>query len=289
MDWLTQSLTDWLKDGLIEAIMNKFENMFDSINNQVESIAGSIGQTPQEWNANVFTMIRSLSDTVILPIAGVILTFVVCYELIHMLIERNNMHDFETFVIYKWIIKTFCAVFILSHTFDIVMGIFGLAQQVVNQSAGVITGSLRLTAEATAAEFRTQITAMGVWELAGLFLEMFIIDFCFWVMTVVIFIIIFGRMIEIFLTVSVAPIPLATMANREWGQIGNNYLKLLFALGFQCFFIMVCIAIYAALVQNIPTSANVHASIWSAAGYAVLLVFCLFKTSSLSKAIFGAR
>jgi hypothetical protein len=234
-------------------------------------------------------MVRNLSETVIMPIAGMILTFVVCYELIQMIIERNNMHDFESFIFYKWLTKTFCAVSILTYTFDIVMGIFGLAQEVVNQSAGLITGSLEVTADAALVDFRVQLEAMGVWELMGLYLESFIIGFCLWAMTIAIFIIIFGRMLEIYITVSLAPIPLSTMANREWGQMGNNYLKSLFALAFQGFLIMVCIAIYAALVQNIPTAADAHTAIWTVFGYTVLLVFALFKTSSASRSILGAH
>jgi hypothetical protein len=289
MGWLTDSLTDWIKQGLIEAIMDKVQSMFESINTQVGDIAVQVGQTPQSWNGSVFSMIRTLSDTAVLPIAGMILTFVLCYELIHMIIERNNMHDFQTYEIWKWIFKTFVAVYILTHTFDIVMGVFGLAQNVVNQSAGIISGSLDISTGAALADFQTHLEAMGMWELIGLWLETFIVGFCIQAMTVCIFIITFGRMIEIYLTVSVAPIPLATMANREWGQIGNNYLKALFAVAFQGFLIMVCVAIYAALVQNIPTAANAHAAIWTTVGYTVLLCFALFKTGSLSKTVFSAH
>lgn len=234
-------------------------------------------------------MIRSLSDTAIIPVAGMILTFVLCYELIQMIIEKNNMHDFEVFNLYKWIFKTFCAVFILTHTFDIVMGVFGLAQQVVNTSAGLIQGNLSVNVGDTLASLQAMLESMGLWELIGLWLETFVVSLCMEIMTIVIFIIIFGRMIEIYLTVSVAPIPLATMANREWGQIGNNYLKSLFALAFQGFLIIVCVAIYAVLVQNIPSSGNAHAAIWTTAGYTVLLCFALFKTGSLSKNLFGAH
>jgi hypothetical protein len=289
MDWLTDSFTDWLKQGLIDAVMIKFRGMFEAINTQVGGIAADVGRTPEGWNPAVFNMIRNLSDTVVLPIAGVILTFVVCYELIQMLIDRNNMHDFNSFIIFKWIFKTFCAIFILTHTFDIVMGIFGLAQEVVSRSAGVITGSLSVTADAALVGFEAQLEAMGVWELMGIYLESFIVGFCLDAMNIAIFIIIFGRMLEIYLTVSLAPIPLSTMANRDWGQMGNNYLKSLFALAFQGFLIMVCVAIYAALVQNIPAAANAHGAIWTTFGYTILLTFSLFKTSSLSRSVFAAH
>jgi hypothetical protein len=289
MGWLTDWLTDWLKQSLIDAIMGRFSGMYDSINTRVGEIAVNVGQTPEGWNSGVYSMIRTLSETAVIPIAGMILTFVLCYELISMIIERNNMHDFEIFNLYKWIFKTFAAVYILTHTFDIVMGVFGLAQQVVNRSAGVIQGSLNVGAGSALADLRVLLEAMGVGELIGLFLESFVVSLCLQVMTIVIFIIIFGRMIEIYLTVSVAPIPLATMANREWGQIGNNYLKSLFALAFQGFLIMVCVAIYAVLVQSIPSSGNAHAAIWTTAGYTALLSWSLLKSGSLAKSVFSAH
>ena len=288
-NWLTDFFSGWLKDGLIDAIMERFEDMFDSINTQVMEIAGDVGQSPEAWNPGVFGMVRNLSETAVIPIAGIILTFVLCYELIQIIIEKNNMHEFDTFNLYKWMFKTFCAVWILTHTFDIVMAVFAVAQNVINTSAGVISGSLEVSADAALVMLEAQLQAMGVWELMGLFLETFLINICLWILTICIFIIIFGRMIEIYLTVSVAPIPLATMANREWGQVGNNYLKAVFALAFQGFLIMVCVAIYAVLVQNIPAAANAHAGIWRVVGYTVLLAFALFRTGSLSKSLFSAH
>jgi hypothetical protein len=289
MGWLTDWITDWIKQGLIEGIMARFAGLYDAINSEVGSIAANVGQTPGSWNPGVFGMVRTLSETAVIPIAGMILTFVLCYELIQIIIEKNNMHEFDTFNIFKWIFKTFVAVYILTHTFDIVMGVFDLAQNVVNTSAGVISGSLDINAGAALTTLETQLQAMGIWELMGLFLETFLINICLWILMICIFVIIFGRMIEIYLTVSIAPIPLATMANREWGQIGNNYLKALFALAFQGFLIMVCVAIYAVLVQNIPDAGSVHAAIWGTVGYTVLLAFSLFKTSSLSKSVFNAH
>jgi len=288
MDWLLGGFWNSIKQGLIEAIMSQFAGMYDTINQQVGDIATNVGMTPGAWNPGVYSMIRTLSETAVIPIAGMILTFVLCFELIQLIIEKNNMHEFDVFNIYKWIFKTFCAVYILTHTFDLVMGVFALAQQLVNTSASVITGSLDIGADAALAQLNTMLQAMGVWELIGLWLEMFIVSLLIWVLTICVFIIIFGRMIEIYLTVSVAPIPLATMANREWGQIGNNYLKSLFAIAFQGFLIMICVAIYAILVQNIPAEDNVHAAIWTTVGYTVLLCFALFKTGSLAKSLFNA-
>jgi hypothetical protein len=289
MDSLLEKIFEWIRQGLIESIMGSFTGMFDTINQKVGEIAGQVGQTPEAFNSGVFSMIRNLSETAVLPIAGMILTFVMCYELITMITEKNNMHDFDTFNLYKWVFKTFVAVYIVTHTFDIVMGVFELAQSVVNRSAGIISGSVDVGAGVALDMMRTELEAMGVWELIGLWFEMNIIGLCLQAISVCIFLVIFGRMLEIYLTVSVAPIPLSTMANREWGQMGNNYLKSLFALAFQGFLIMVCVAIYAVLVQSIPAASSIHEAIWGTAGYTILLCFTLFKTGSLSKALFGAH
>lgn len=286
MGSLFEQIGEWIKQGLIEAIMTQFTSLFDFVNAQVGTIATDVGQTPGDFNPGVFAMIRNLSDTAIIPIAGMILTFVLCYELIQMIIEKNNMHDFDTFNLYKWIFKTFVAVFILTNTFDIVMGVFDLAQNVINQSAGVISGSLSL--DATLTDLLPRLEAMSVWELMGLWLETNIVGLCLRIMSIAIFIIVWGRMIEIYLTVSLAPIPFSTMINREWGQMGNHYLKSLFAVAFQGFLIMVCVAIYAVLAQNIAAADSIHGAIWGTAGYTTLLCFALFKTGSLSKSIFSA-
>jgi len=284
---LFDAIADWFRGILIDGIMSNFAGMFDEVNTKVGEIASQVGQTPAGWNAGIFNLIRTLSETVIIPIAGMILTFVLCYELITMVIEKNNMADFDTFNIFKWIFKTFVATYILTHTFDIVMGVFGLAQHVVNRSAGIIQGSLDMNL--AMAQLEAQLQAMGTGELIGMWLQSAILGLAMSIMSLCIFIIIYGRMIEIYLTCSIAPIPFSTMVNREWGNIGNSYLKSLFALAFQGFLIMVCVAIYAILLQQIPGSGNIHGAIWGCAGYTVLLCFTLFKTGSLSKAIFGSH
>jgi hypothetical protein len=284
---LFDSIANWFRGLLIEGIVSNFTGMFNEVNNKVGEIATQVGQTPVGWNPGIFNLIKTLSDTVIIPIAGMILTFVLTYELIHMIIERNNMHEFDTFIIYKWIFKTFVAVFILTNTFDIVMGIFELAQSVVNGSAAVIQGSLNV--DLALANLEAQLAAMGTGELIGLYMESAILSLAMKALSLCVFIIIYGRMIEIYLTVSVAPIPLSTMVNREWGSIGNGYLKGLFALAFQGFLIMVCIAIYAILLQQITSASNIHTAVWGCAGMSVLLCFTLFKTGSMARSIFGAH
>lgn len=287
MDSLFDMITDWIKEGMIDAIMGQFTGIFQSVNAQVNDVAAQVGQTPQGWNAGVFNMIKTLSETVVIPIAGIILTFVLVYELIQMIMEKNNMHEFDTFNIYKWIFKTFVATYLLTNCFTIVMAVFDVAQNVVAQSAGIISGSLNVSA--ALADLESQLNSMGVWELIGLWLEANIINLCMWVLSIVIFVIVYGRMIEIYLTVSLAPIPFSTMANREWGAMGQNYLRSLFALAFQGFLILVCVAIYAVLVSAIPSSGDIHGAIWGTAGYTVLLAFALFKTGTLSKSIFNAH
>ena len=283
-DWID----NWLKTGLIDAIIKIYTGIFEDLNTQVGDIATQVGKTPEQWNSGVFSMIRNLSETVVIPVAGVILTFVVCYELIQMIIERNNMHNSDLFELFKWVFKTFVAVIILTHTFDIVMGIFEVAQKVVADSAGVIQGSLSITLDDAIDAMRTSLEAMQTFELLSFFLEALVIKLLMFAMTVAIFILVYGRMVEIYCVVSIAPLPLSTMANREWGQIGNNYLKSLFALAFQGFLILVCVAVYAVLIQTMP-SGNLHLMLISRVGYTALLCFALFKTSALSKSVFSAH
>ena len=287
MDSLKDSLAQWFKDALVDGIMGRFEGMFDNLNAEISGIAAQVGATPAGWNAGVFYMIKSISETVVLPIAGIVLTFVLCYELIQLIMERNNMHEFDSFNIFKWMFKTYVAVYVLTNTFDIVMAVFELAQNVIAGSSGHISGSVDAALALDA--LRESLEGMELPELFGLFLESFIVSLALKAMSVCIFIIAYGRMLEIYLTVSVAPIPFATMANREWGQIGNNYIKSLFAVAFQGFLIMVCVGIYAVLLGGVALSSNAHIAIWTLLGYTVLLCFSLFKTGSLAKSIFGAH
>jgi hypothetical protein len=281
------SIGEWFRGVLTDGIIGNFTGMFDEVNREVTNIAGQVGATPESWNPGIFGLVRTLSETVVIPIAGIILTFVLCYELISMVIERNNMAEFEPAALYKWIFKTFIAVFILTNTFDIVMAVFDVGQHIVNQSAGVINGSLDVNMALT--DLETELAAMEVGELIGLYIESAILSLMMKAMSICVFIIIYGRMIEIYLTCSIAPIPFSTFANREWGHIGNNYLKSLFALAFQGFLIMVCVAIYSVLLQTITASGNVHANIWQCAGISVLLIFTLFKSGGLAKGLLGAH
>ena len=289
MESILDKITEWLKTMLVEGIITNLSGMFDNVNQQVGEIAGQVGLTPAAWNAGVFSMIRSLSESVIIPIAGVILAFVMTYELIQMVIDRNNLHDIDTWIFFKWIFKTFVAVLLVTHTFDIVMGIFDMAQSVVNSASGVISADASVDLATTVADLQTRLTAMELGPLFGLWFQSLFIGFTMQVLSICIFLVIYGRMIEIYLVTSVGPIPMATMVNREWGGMGQNYLRSLLALAFQAFLIMVCVGIYAVLVQNIATETDIIKAVWTTLGYTVLLCFTLFKTGSLAKSIFNAH
>ena len=282
-------IKDWIKEILRECIMGNLDGMFDQINNEVGEVAANVGTTPAAWNAGVFSMIRNLSDNVVVPIAGMIITFVLCYELISMLMEKNNFHDFETYAIYKWVLKAFIAVYLVTHTFDITMAIFELAQNVVQQSAGIITGTTSLDFATVIGDVSAQLEAMELGELFGLLVETMLLKITMPILSFCVMIVLVGRMIEIYIYCSIGAIPFATMTNREWGQMGNNYLRGLVALGLQGFFIMICVAIYAVLIGQIGSGANLHIAIWQCAGYTVLLCFSLFKTSAVSKSIFNTH
>ena len=289
MDFLWNKVTEWLKEMLIGSIMGNLTGLFDSVNEQVSEIATTVGTTPQGWNAGVFSMIQSLSETVIVPIAGIILTFVMTYELIQMIIDRNNMHDFETFMFFKWIFKTFVAVTIVTNTWNIVMAVFDVAQHVVNNAAGVIVSNTDMDLSSVVTNMEARLMEMEIGPLFSLWFQSLLVGIISWVLTICIFVIVYGRMIEIYLVTSSAPIPMATMSNREWGQMGQNYLRSLFALGFQAFLIIICVAVYAVLVQTISVDTDVIKAIWTCIGYTVLLCFTLFKTSSLARSIFNAH
>lgn len=289
MDTIIQKITERLKTLLIKGITDQLTGMFDTVNLKVGEIAAQVGTTPSAWNGGVFSMIRSLSETVIVPIAGVVLTFIMCYELIHMVIDKNNLHDVDTWMFFRWIFKTFVDVMIVTNTFNIVMGIFDVAQSVVNRAAGVISTRTNIDISAVIGGLTAKLEAMELGQLIGLYFQSMIVSLSMSILSVCIFVVIYGRMVEIYLTVSLGPIPLATMANHEWGSIGQNYLKSLFALGFQAFLIMVCVGIYAVLVQSIAIDTDIMKAVWTCMGYTVLLCFTLFKTGSLSKSVFSAR
>lgn len=290
MSWLWDKITNWIKDLLVDGIISNLTGMFDATNQKVAEISGQVGMTPQSWNGSIFNMVKNLSETVVIPIAGAILAFVMTLELIQMITEKNNMQDFDTWMIFKWVFKSACAVLIVSNTWNIVMGIFEASQSVVSRAAGIIGSDTNIDISSIMADLRPRLKAMDVGPLFGLWFQSLFVGICTWAMTICIFIVIYGRMIEIYLVTSVAPIPMATMLGKEvGGGMGQNYLRSLFALAFQAFLIIICVAIYAVLVRNIATSGDISGAIWTCMGYTVLLCFSLFKTGSLAKSVFNAH
>ena len=288
MGFLTDWITDWLKELLIGGIMDNLSGLFDTVNARVGEIAVQVGTAPAQWNAGVFSLIRRLSETVILPIAGLVLTFVATYELIQLLVERNNLHDLDYWIFFKWIFKTACAILILSNTFNIVMAVFDVAQRVVAQSAGLIQGSTDVSQDMLN-NLQTTLEGMDLGPLLGLWLQSFVVQLTMTALNIVIFVIVYGRMIEIYMLTSLAPLPVATLANRELGGAGQNYLRSLFAVGFQGMLILVCVGIYAVLIQGIASGGDPIGAIWGTIGYTVLLCYCLFKTGSITRSVLGAH
>ena len=288
MQSILEQITDWLKSMIISGIMGNLSGMFDSVNQQVGQIAGDVGTTPANFSPAVFSMIRNISESVILPIAGMVLTFIACYELIEMITQHNNMAQFEPALIMRWIFKTAVSVWFISNTFDIVMAVFDITQKVVSDSSGIIAGNTRVN-DIGLSMLEASLMQMDVGPLFGLFLQSFFIGITMRILSIIIFVIVYGRMIEIYCMVSLAPIPMATFGNHEQSHMGQNYLKCLFALGFQGFLILICVAIYAVLIQSVAISGDAINSIWSIVGYTVLLCFSLFKTSSVTKSVLGAH
>ena len=289
MDFLWTSIQEWLKEILVSGIMSNLSGLFDSVNEKVADISGQVGTSPQAWNSGIFNMIENMSETVILPIAGVILAFVMTLELVQIIMDKNNFNDIETAVFFRWIFKTACAILIVTNTWNIVMGVFDVAQQVVGQASGVIIGDTSIDLASVLPDLEARLTEMDIGPLFGLWFQSLFVGITMWALTICIFLICYGRMIEIYLVTSIAPIPMATMLGKEWGGMGQNYLRSLFALGFQAFLIIVCVAIYAVLVQNIAVDTDISAAIWTCMGYTVLLCFTLFKTGSLAKSLFAAH
>lgn len=289
MDFIWNKITEWLKEIMIGGIMGNLQGLFDNVNQQVSGIAGQVGATPQAWNSSIYGMIRSLSDNIILPIAGVILAIVMTLELLQLVLEKNNLQSFETWIFFKWIFKTFCAILIVTNTWDIIMGIFDAAQSVVRSAAGIIRADTDIDLVQVLGDLEVRLQEMELGALLGLWFQTLFVGVTIQALSICIFVIVYGRMVEIYVVTSLAPIPMATMMNHNWGQMGQNYLRSLFALGFQAFLIIVCVAIYAVLVHTIAVGTDVVAAIWTCIGYTVLLCFSLFKSGGVAKQIFGAH
>lgn len=289
LDSLLQAIEDWIRELFTGMVNVNLTTMFTDVNEKTSEIAAQVGQTPQGWNGSVFSMIQGLSNNVIVPIAGIIITMVLCYELITMLTERNNLHDVDTWMFFKYFVKMWIAVYLVSNTFTIVMAVFDVGQSVVSSAAGYISGTTAIDVQSMIGTMDTAMEAMEIPELMMLALETALVSLCMKILSILIMVILYGRMIEIYLYSSVAPIPFATMSNREWGQIGTNYFRGLLALGFQGFLMMVCVGIYAVLISTMNITDHIHMALFEIAAYTVILCYSLLKTSSLAKSIFNAH
>ncbi len=288
-DGIFEAIEKWMRELLTGMVTSNLTEMFMDVNEKTGEIAAQVGQTPQGWNGSIFSLIQNLSNSVIVPIAGMIITFVLCYELISMLTEKNSMHEIDTWMFFKYFFKMWVAVYLVSNTFTITMAVFDVGQHVVSAAGGAINSQTAINIDSMIETMETTMESMEIGELVVLALETMLVSLCMKIMSVVITVLLYGRMIEIYLYTSVAPIPFATFSNREWGQVGNNYFRGLLALGFQGFFMMVCVGIYAVLVSTIQISDNMHSALFGVAAYTVVLCFSLMKTSGLSKAVFNAH
>lgn len=289
MDDILQSIGDAIHDFFVDVCGGMFIGIFDDANAATGDIASQVGLTPSQWNGSIFTMIQSLSKNVVIPIAGLIITFVLCYELITMITEKNNIHDIDTFMFFKYVLKSCVAVMLLSHTFEITMAIFDVGQWIVNQAAVSITNDTYVDVTSIYIQFRDSLDAMGTGELIALMLEAAVVSLAVKAIAILVSVVLINRMIEIYLYCSVAPIPFATMTNREWGNIGTNYIRSLLSLAFQGLFIMVIVGIYSALVKDILIVSDLHSMLMRIGMYSIVLCLTLFKTSSISKSIFNAH
>lgn len=290
MGGIVEKIEAFVREFLTGWITSNLETMFNDVNEKVGTVATIVGTTPQAWNTSVYDLIKNLSDNVIVPIAGMIITFVLCYELITMVLEKNNMHEGDTFMFFKYFFKMWVAIYLVTHTFDIAMAVFDVAQHVISSASSLISTDTNIDVQSSITDMlNLEIDSMSIGALLGLGMEAMLVSLCMKIMSVLITVILYGRMIEIYLYVSISPIPFATMTNKEWGSIGTNYVKGLFALGFQGFFMMVCVGIYAVLVQSATVSSNLHSTLFSVAAYTIILCFSLFKTGSLAKSVFNAH
>ncbi|MCR5777672.1 MAG: hypothetical protein K6G84_09705 [Lachnospiraceae bacterium] len=285
MDTVFAKFEVWFKDMLVPVIMETLRTMFDAVNDQVSTIASDVATTPSAFSPHVFSMIRNVSENVIMPIAGMILTFIACYELIQLIMSYNNLANFESWFIFKWVFKTAIAVLLISHTFDFTMAVFDVTQHVILNAGGIISGTTAVDAS-TLAGMEADIRAMSGWAVFTLYIQILIVQLFTLILSKIIFVIIYCRIIEIYMYVSLAPIPFATFGNKEQSSIGQNYVRSLFALGFQGFLILICVGIYAVLIHTLTFSSDIVGSLWGVMGYTILLAFSLFKTNTIAKAVF---
>lgn len=198
MDRIFEAIEEWMRNLLTGMVSSNLTTMYTDVNEKTGQIAAQVGQTPQGWNGSIYSMIQNLSESVIVPIAGMIITFVLCYELISMLTEKNNMHDIDTWMFFKYFFKMWVAVWIVSHTFTITMAVFDVGQSVVSRAAGVISSDTAINIDTMISTMETAMESMEIGELVILALETMLVSLCMKIISVFITVILYGRMIEIY-------------------------------------------------------------------------------------------
>ena len=280
-------INEFFKDIMIDIIKDNLSAMLVDINDKVSTVAGEVGKTPSSWNSEVFTFIKSINTNVVLPIAAIILTAILCIELIQVVMRKNSMHDTDTFEFFKYIIKMWIAVWLVSHAFDFSMAVFDVAQSMIGKAAGVVGTSANITP----GNFDAMVEALKTKELGtliGIALETGLVKLSLTILSILITVILYGRMIEIYIYCSVAAIPFSTMGNKEWSNIGTNYIKTLFALGLQGLFILIFFGIYAVLVKTVNFT-DIHTSILQVLAYGLILGVMMMKSGSIAKAILNSH
>lgn len=284
---LFEKINEFFKDIMIDIIKDNLSAMLVDINDKVSTVAGEVGKTPSSWNSEVFTFIKSINTNVVLPIAAIILTAILCIELIQVVMRKNSMQDTDTFEFFKYIIKMWIAVWLVSHAFDFSMAVFDVAQSMISKAAGVVGTSANITP----GNFDAMVDALKTKELGtliGIALETGLVKFSLTILSILITVILYGRMIEIYIYCSVAAIPFSTMGNKEWSSIGTNYIKSLFALGLQGLFILIFFGIYAVLVKTVNFT-DIHTSILQVLAYGLILGVMMMKSGSIAKAILNSH
>jgi len=284
---LFEKINEFFKDIMIDIIKDNLSAMLVDINDKVSTVAGEVGKTPSSWNSEVFTFIKSINTNVVLPIAAIILTAILCIELIQVVMRKNSMQDTDTFEFFKYIIKMWIAVWLVSHAFDFSMAVFDVAQSMIGKAAGVVGTSANITP----GNFDAMVDALkteSLGTLIGIALETGLVKFSLTILSILITVILYGRMIEIYIYCSIAAIPFSTMGNKEWGSIGTNYIKSLFALGLQGLFILIFFGIYAVLVKTVNFT-DIHTSILQVLAYGLILGVMMMKSGSIAKAILNSH
>lgn len=286
----------------IDSALNLFKNGLNS-----DSIVGdALTTTPNAYEGgDIFLIIDNICDNIVAPIGGMILVIILLYELISVVIGGNNFREFDTSIFFKWIFKCLCGVILISHTSDIIIGVFSMGSGITKDALELaVTGDVITEEIATiAGDIQTMLTTQceGEW---GILVTFLLFSLIMWIAVVaslvIVMLVIISRMIEAFMYISIAPIPMSTFMNKEWGTIGNNWLRNLLAIAFQGVFIVVAIALFQTMftvtLQGMlevdltdGASIDLYFNMILCIVWAIALCFTVFRSSSVSKSVFNAH